>query len=177
MLTKLKLFQEPLDILSSGILLATDCRFMNCWRARARARLSLGVRRRYAHLETDMNDSLQSSSENPPAGPTRKRTVFQLLSLFMIGNFLWRAFKPGYEWPMRFEQVITIAFDLLCLASLIGLKIQISRVMPSSQSTWRKGNVLFWIALVAGLGVLAIRLHGDASWWTGHFFEGELRPR
>jgi len=30
---------------------------------------------------------------------------------------------------------------------------------------------------VAGLGVLAIRLHGDASWWTGHFFEGELRPR
>jgi hypothetical protein len=103
--------------------------------------------------------------------------MFQLLSIFMIGNFLWRAFKPGYEWPMRFEQIITIAFDLLCLGSLIGLKIQISRAMPSSQSTWTKGNVLFWIALVAGLGVLAIRLHGDASWWTGHFFEGELRPR
>ena len=32
MLTKLKLFQEPLDILSSGIHLATDCRFMSCWR-------------------------------------------------------------------------------------------------------------------------------------------------
>ena len=47
--------------------------------------------------------------------------------------------------PMRFEQVITIAFDLLCLGSLIGLKIQISGVMPSSQSTWKKGNVLFWI--------------------------------
>ena len=139
--------------------------------------LSLGVRRRYAHLETHMNDSLQSASANPPAGPTRKRTVFQLLSIFMIGNFLWRAFKPGYEWPMRFEQVITIAFDLLCLGSLIGLKIQISRPMRSSQSTWTKGNVLFWIALVAGLGVLAIRLHGDASWWTGHFFEEELRPR
>jgi len=139
--------------------------------------LSLGVRRRYAHLETHMNDSLQSASANPPAGPTRKRAVFQLLSIFMIGNFLWRAFKPGYEWPMRFEQVITIVFDLLCLGSLIGLKIQISRAMRSSQSTWTKGNVLFWIALVAGLGVLAIRLHGDASWWTGHFFEGELRPR
>ena len=124
-----------------------------------------------------MNDSLQSSSANPVADPTRKRTVFQLLSIFMIGNFLWRAFKLGYEWPMRFEQVITIAFDLLCLGSLIGLKIQISRAMPSSQSTRTKGNVLFWIALVAGLGVLAIRLHGDASWWTGHFFEGELRPR
>ena len=49
--------------------------------------------------------------------------------------------------------------------------------MRSSQSTWTKGNVLFWMALVAGLGVLAIRLHGDASWWTGHFFEEELRPR
>jgi hypothetical protein len=32
MLTKLKLFQEPLDILSSGIHLATDCHFMSCWR-------------------------------------------------------------------------------------------------------------------------------------------------
>ena len=32
MLTKLKLFQKPLDILSSGIHLATDCRFMSCWR-------------------------------------------------------------------------------------------------------------------------------------------------
>jgi hypothetical protein len=31
-LTKLKLFQKPLDILSSGILLTTDCRFMSCWR-------------------------------------------------------------------------------------------------------------------------------------------------
>src|SRR5258708_19187792 len=35
MLTKLKLFQKPLDILSSGILLATDCRFMSCWRNHA----------------------------------------------------------------------------------------------------------------------------------------------
>ena len=31
-LTKLKLFQTPLDILTSGIHLATDCRFMSCWR-------------------------------------------------------------------------------------------------------------------------------------------------
>jgi hypothetical protein len=86
-------------------------------------------------------------------------------------------FQAGYEWPTRFEQVVTISFDLLCLGSLIALKMQISRAMRSSQSTWTKGNVLFWIALVTGLGVLAIRFHGDASWWTGHFFEGELRPR
>ena len=84
--------------------------------------ISLGAG--YAHHETHMNDSRQSSSANPPASPTPKRTVFQLLSIFMIGNFLWRAFKPGYEWPMRFEQVITIAFDLLCLGSLIGLKFK-----------------------------------------------------
>jgi hypothetical protein len=38
-LTKLKLFQKPLDILSSGILLATDCRFMNCWRNHAQQAL------------------------------------------------------------------------------------------------------------------------------------------
>ena len=35
MLNKLKLFQKPLDILNSGIHLATDCRFMSCWRNHA----------------------------------------------------------------------------------------------------------------------------------------------
>ena len=29
---QIELFQKPLDILSSGIHLATDCRFMSCWR-------------------------------------------------------------------------------------------------------------------------------------------------
>jgi hypothetical protein len=35
MLAKLKLFQEPLDTSSFGIHLATDCRFMSCWRNHA----------------------------------------------------------------------------------------------------------------------------------------------
>jgi hypothetical protein len=34
-LTKLKVFQKPLGFLSLGILLATDCRFMSCWRNHA----------------------------------------------------------------------------------------------------------------------------------------------
>ena len=41
MLTKLKLFQEPLGILTSGIHLVTDCLFMNCWRNHLPARASL----------------------------------------------------------------------------------------------------------------------------------------
>ena len=28
---------------------------------------------------------------------------------------------------------------------------------------------LFVIALIAGIGLFAIRLHSDASWWTGHW--------
>ena len=61
---------------------------------------------------------------HPRAQPANGR-YSSLLSIFMIGNFLWRAFKPGYEWPTRFEQVITIAFDLLCLGSLIGLQLDL----------------------------------------------------
>ncbi len=48
-----------------------------------------------------------------------------------------------------------IAFDILAVVGLIGLKAQIPKP-------------LFWIALLAGLALFAIRLTGDASWWTGH---------
>jgi hypothetical protein len=38
------------------------------------------------------------------------------------------------------------------------------------------GEVLFWIALMAGLGLFAIRLNGNASWWTGHL-RYDIGPR
>jgi len=28
---------------------------------------------------------------------------------------------------------------------------------------------LFIAALICGIGLFAIRLHSDASWWTGHW--------
>jgi hypothetical protein len=97
--------------------------------------------------------------------------LFLLLSIFVIGSFGWRVYDPGFEFPSRAEQLTTIAVDLLCIVGLVGLKARIVRGAPSGQSDWTKWQVLFFIALVAGLGLLAIRLNGNASWWTGHLFQ------
>jgi hypothetical protein len=35
---------------------------------------------------------------------------------------------------------------------------------------------LFWAALIAGIGLLGLRLISDHGWWTGHLFYS-LTPR
>jgi hypothetical protein len=94
---------------------------------------------------------------------TRNRTLSFVLSCYLIATFLWRAFTPAHEYPMRSVQVMEIALDLLAVVGLIGLKANVPKP-------------LFWVALIAGLALFAIRLNGDASWWTGHLMYS-LRPR
>ena len=106
----------------------------------------------------------------------RKQTVFWLLSIYMICTFLWRAFVPGGEWPRPPTRFITIAIDLLSVGILIRLKAQLSAEKKPGKRISTGGKVLFWIALLAGLGVLAIRLHDDASWATGHWIQEKIRP-
>lgn len=100
-----------------------------------------------------------------------KRTIFRLLSIYMMATFLWRAFVPGGEWPRPPTRFITIAIDLLCVGVLIRLKAQLSAESKPGKRISMGSIVLFWIALLAGLGVLAIRLDDDASWATGHLFQ------
>lgn len=50
-----------------------------------------------------------------------------------------------------------MGFDLALIAGLVGMRPRAPRL-----------KVLFWVALAAGNGLFAIRLNGDASWWTGH---------
>jgi hypothetical protein len=93
----------------------------------------------------------------------RNPFVAVLLPWLLIGQFLWNLLTPAHEYPMRTEQVMTMTFDFLMLAGLIGLRVS----MPKP---------LFWIALIAGVGLFALRLTSDAAWWTGHFVYS-LPPR
>jgi hypothetical protein len=86
---------------------------------------------------------------------TLNRTLSFVLSVYLIAAFLWRVFTPAHEFSMRTEQVMQIAFDILAVVGLIALRAQIPKA-------------LFWIALIVGLALFAIRLSSDASWWTGH---------
>ena len=77
-----------------------------------------------------------------------------LLPIVLIGHFLWNLLTPARDFPMRTEQVMTMLFDFGMLVGLIGLR----RAVPAP---------LFWVALVAGVGLFALRLSHD-GWWTGH---------
>ena len=85
------------------------------------------------------------------------------LVVYLIGSFLWRVLTPAHEYPGRPVTYVEIALDVLVVVGLIAIKAQLPRP-------------LFWVALVAGVGMLAIRLNGDASWWTGHLVY-TLSPR
>jgi hypothetical protein len=86
---------------------------------------------------------------------THNAVVSLLLPCLLIGNFLWNVLTPAHEYPMRSEQMLTMALDFLGLLGIIGLRASIPKP-------------LFWCALVAGIGLFALRLNGDAGWWTGH---------
>lgn len=106
---------------------------------------------------------MTDGSTAKPANEKNMRIVGYALSLMLIATFLWRTLTAAHEYPMRSEQVIEILFDVLCVVGMFGVKSKI----PAA---------LFWIGLAAGIGILAIRLNGNASWWTGHLTYS-LSPR
>ena len=77
------------------------------------------------------------------------------LACVLIAHFLYKFLVPAHEFPLRSEQVLTMTFDFLMVVGLFGFR----RVIPAP---------LFWIALLAGIGLFAFRLSDD-GWWTGHF--------
>ena len=97
-------------------------------------------------------------SHQPTPAPNQSpvnRAVPWLLSALLIGNFLWRTLTAAHEYPMRSAQVLEMAVDALCIVGLVAVRTR----LPAG---------LFWLALIAGLGLFAIRFNSDASWWTGH---------
>jgi hypothetical protein len=106
----------------------------------------------------------------------RQRWPFRLIALYLIGAFLWRALLPAHEYPLRPAQLMSMAFDLMALAGLIGCWISASRGRSATRRNGAMSALVFWVALAAGLGLWVIRMSGDASWWTGHL-KYELSPR
>ena len=96
-----------------------------------------------------------SNPAMPVDAGRRARVSFFIASRYLIAMFLDRTLVVAHEYPMRPEQVMTIAFDLCVLVGLIGLR--------------KHGpQPLFWTALVAGICLFLIRFTGDDGWWTGH---------
>lgn len=92
-------------------------------------------------------------SDQPSKAPSP--IVCYGLAVYLIGSLLWRVLIPAHEYPGRTATWLEIAVDVLVIAGLVGVRAGIPKA-------------LFWIAVVAGVGLFAIRLNGEASWWTGY---------
>jgi hypothetical protein len=93
----------------------------------------------------------------------RNFIVGVVLACYLIGSFVWNVLTEAHEYPMRTEQVLTMSLNLLGVIGLIGMRAE----MPKP---------VFWCALIAGIGLFALRLAGDDGWWTGHL-SYSLPPR
>ncbi len=102
--------------------------------------------------------------ESAPSGAEgRKGMAAWIAALLLIVQFLYRLTVAGHEYPRPTERFMTIAFDILCLVGLIVYRDRLPRPV-------------YWVALVAGIGLFAIRMHNRDSWATGHW-DYYLLPR
>lgn len=74
----------------------------------------------------------------------------------------------AHEYPMRPALLISLGLDALAVLTLIVLRVRRSNRFRPQDLERSRGSILFWLALLAGLGLFGIRLQNDASWWTGH---------
>jgi membrane protease YdiL (CAAX protease family) len=97
----------------------------------------------------------------------KNQTLMFCLAFYLVLIFLWRLFSTANEYDSVEMVWFSIGFDVLCLVALVATRIQLTQSVEG-QPLSPVGQVMFFVALGAGIGLLAIRLNGDASWWTGH---------
>jgi hypothetical protein len=97
--------------------------------------------------------------------PNLAKNVFLIYALpaILIASCAWRLLIPAHEYPGRSSMILDMVIDAALLIGMFGIRANIPKP-------------LFWIAVVAGIGLFAIRMHSDASWWTGHW-SYSLSPR
>jgi hypothetical protein len=99
--------------------------------------------------------------------PLHDMKMLFVLSGYLICLFLYRVFVPAHEYDSRTLVYLTMGLDVIAVAALIWLRTVVSRDITTPQEAVLI-NTLFVFALLAGLGLLVIRMLGKASWWTGH---------
>lgn len=97
------------------------------------------------------------SVEEESRHTNRREILLIVMSLYLIGTFIYRVLVPVYSLPLRHMQVMTMALDLGVIVGLWAVKSKLTTM-----------RTLFWIALSCGIGLFAIRLTSDAAWWSGH---------
>ena len=114
----------------------------------------------------------RAEPEPPVATSGRDWAIFMILSIYLIGSFVYRAATPAHEYAMTDELWLTMGLDAAAAVGFVAMRLKLAkeRVLPVGEA------VLFWVALAAGFGLFLIRTTSDDAWWTGHLVY-YLEPR
>jgi hypothetical protein len=122
----------------------------------------LGAEAHPAVQELPLLRSASASDAAPAATAGFYRLSGFVLLSYAVGSLCWRVFTQACEWESRLARTTTIGLDVLVIAGVIAIRRHVPRAV-------------FWITLVAAIGLLAIRVT-ETGWRTGHLTY-ELSPR
>jgi hypothetical protein len=130
---------------------------------------------RAARPAPDADSYPDAANDSSPQSSGPRFKLFYFISVCLIADFLWCTLTAAHEYDSRELVYFSIGLDILMVVGLVATQMQIFRTLPEERRPWIGGTVVFFLALIAGLGLLAIRMNGDSSWWTGHL-RYELLP-
>jgi hypothetical protein len=98
---------------------------------------------------------------------SKTRRLFYCLSIYVILTFLWRFGVPAHE---EAEPDTLIYFEILFeFVSVAGLVVLFTQLRSQDgDAAQAPPAALFWIALVAAIGILIMRFSTTDGWYTGH---------
>ena len=62
--------------------------------------------------------------------------------------------------------------NLGLIVGLVGTHKALAKEFDPDDSRWSTAKMLYWGAIVGGVGMLLIRFTSNAAWWTGHLRYG-----
>ncbi len=63
---------------------------------------------------------------------------------------------------------LSMGIDAAALAALVACKYISLSAGKGTETFNSQTNVVLWIGMLAGAGLILIRFTSDAAWWTGH---------
>lgn len=98
---------------------------------------------------------------------TRMVRIFYLASIYTISTFLWRFLVPAHEESEgNFLIDMEVVLEFITVPGLVGLFVHLRSHHDDVSKVAL--TITFWIALLASIGILVMRLSTTDGWYTGH---------
>jgi hypothetical protein len=111
------------------------------------------------HVQAPGRNSPVSQSQSAAPAQKSRSGAFYFITLATIATFAYRVLVPANEFPLKMAQVSSMMFDAFMVAGLVAFGLD-----------GRSRQLLFWVAIAAGIGLILIRFTSNEAWWTGHLF-------